>query len=227
MVRCPWTQFSQAPADFCEASLCAAIRQPGNTWSNIGFLLVGFWILHCARKEGQGHLKGVGYISLVTGVGSAAFHATETFWGEFLDYSGMYLGASYMLAVNFRRWRGWGKGAVFLLFWGSFGLSLLVLMSRSPYVRSFYVAEALLAGVAEIFLYASRKRSIRYFYLGAFYAVFLPAFTLWLLDVSKVMCHPDNHWLSGHALWHLLNASAFYCLYRFYTQFEELRYREG
>ena len=33
---CPWSEWAQAQAAFCEASRCAWIRQPGNTWTNIG-----------------------------------------------------------------------------------------------------------------------------------------------------------------------------------------------
>lgn len=224
MNDCPWHAFPQSPAGFCEASLCAWIRQPANTWSNLGFLIVGFWILRIARKEGNRHLRGVGYISIVTGLGSAVFHATETLWGVFFDYYGMYLGASYMLSVNVRRWRGWERKSILWLFWGSFAFSMLVMLSHPQQMRSFYLAQALLAGCIECILFSSTIQSIRYRYLGAFYLVFLPAFALWLLDEQKIWCNPDIHWINGHAVWHLLSAVGLYFLYRFYAQFDALRF---
>ena len=38
-----------------------------------------------------------------------------------------------------------------------------------------------------------------------------------LLDVTRVWCDPANHWLQGHALWHLLSAASLYALFRFYA----------
>jgi hypothetical protein len=36
------------------------------------------------------------------------------------------------------------------------------------------------------------------------------------LDVTRVACDPTNHWLQGHALWHVLTALALLAFYRFY-----------
>jgi hypothetical protein len=36
------------------------------------------------------------------------------------------------------------------------------------------------------------------------------------LDLSRSWCDPDDHWLQGHALWHLLTAASLYALFRFY-----------
>ena len=39
-------------------------------------------------------------------------------------------------------------------------------------------------------------------------------------------CNPGNHWISGHGIWHLLNALALFLVYLFYRQFDVLRFRE-
>lgn len=41
-----------------------------------------------------------------------------------------------------------------------------------------------------------------------------------LLDRLKILCDPTNHILTGHAVWHILNAGAVFFIYRFYSQFE-------
>ena len=46
---------------------------------------------------------------------------------------------------------------------------------------------------------------------------------LWHLDDANIWCDPDRHWISGHALWHVLNAGAFYAAFRYYRQFDLLR----
>ena len=38
------------------------------------------------------------------------------------------------------------------------------------------------------------------------------------LDVSRVWCDPGNHWLQGHAAWHVLTAGTLFWLYRFYER---------
>ena len=37
-------------------------------------------------------------------------------------------------------------------------------------------------------------------------------------DVSRVFCDPTNHWLQGHAIWHLLSAASLYVLFVFYRE---------
>ena len=44
-----------------------------------------------------------------------------------------------------------------------------------------------------------------------------------LADVTRVWCEPANHWLQGHAVWHVLTATALYVLFLFYAQLPEGR----
>ena len=39
-----------------------------------------------------------------------------------------------------------------------------------------------------------------------------------LADLTRTWCDPTNHWIQGHALWHVLSAAALYSLFRFYQQ---------
>ena len=49
---------------------------------------------------------------------------------------------------------------------------------------------------------------------------FSVAFTFWLLDVKKILCWPDNHFLTGHAIWHLLAAAA---IWVYFLAYRDLR----
>jgi hypothetical protein len=42
------------------------------------------------------------------------------------------------------------------------------------------------------------------------------AFAVWALDVTHLVCAPDNHLVTGHAVWHVLNALALSRLAAFY-----------
>jgi hypothetical protein len=227
-MTCPWEALARAPAEFCEESLCGWIRQPGNTWSNIGFLLAGGAILYRAHREDAEHLRGLGYVALATGIGSAFFHASETLIGRFADWAGMYLGASYMLAVNVRRLSGWPPKTIRLVFWGNFllGLALMVPAFRHPSV--YYILETTFCCVLlEAILFVKQGKTVRYAWLIRYWLVFFVAYGLWMLDIKKILCDPGNHWISGHAVWHFLDAVALYFLFEYYRQFQQLRFEEN
>jgi len=48
-------------------------------------------------------------------------------------------------------------------------------------------------------------------------ALIATAAILSALDVTRVWCDPGDHWLQGHAAWHLLSAASLYALFRFYA----------
>ena len=41
-LTCPWDQFEPTTRHFCEAELCQWVTKPAESWSNIGFIIVGF-----------------------------------------------------------------------------------------------------------------------------------------------------------------------------------------
>ena len=47
---------------------------------------------------------------------------------------------------------------------------------------------------------------------------FLPL--AWALDDVPHLCDPSRHWLSGHAIWHLLSAGFLLQIELFYRQFD-------
>src|SRR5262245_27802705 len=70
-----WAPATCLPFDcFCEAIRAGAIRQPANTWSNLGFIAVGGAIL------GAGGSRAFGAAAIFAGAGSAVYHASFTFW---------------------------------------------------------------------------------------------------------------------------------------------------
>ena len=41
-------------------------------------------------------------------------------------------------------------------------------------------------------------------------AAFGTAFFVWNLDKLNIVCRPDNHFITGHAVWHVLTAVSIY-----------------
>ena len=220
---CPWTDWAHEPARFCEESLCAWIRQPGNTWSNIGFLIVGALIWHAARRRGERWLLPLPWILVAMGLGSAFYHASETVAGEWIDYATMYLGSAFMVVVILRRATGAGARTLVPVYVVLVAVGTATLFFDGIERWAFAVAN-LACPIGEAALAArpaTRARSYRWFW--AAYALFAPAFALWLLDQRGILCDPQNHVISGHAAWHLLDALMFGASYLYYRQFEALR----
>jgi hypothetical protein len=41
---------------------------------------------------------------------------------------------------------------------------------------------------------------------------------IWLLDIHGPLCDPDNHLVTGHAVWHVLTALAVLCFFCFHER---------
>jgi hypothetical protein len=102
-------------ANFCEAGRDWVVRQPANTFSNLGFVVAGLLIAwHAgARRPAGSHLAPPARSHLATamaclvvllGPGSAAMHATQSALGGHLDLLSMYLVAAFAAAYAATRW---------------------------------------------------------------------------------------------------------------------------
>lgn len=222
-MSCPWDWLGSRAGAFCEAPLCAWVREPGNAWSSLAFVAVGVALLARTAAPERRHLRGVAWISLVTGVGSFAYHATDTRFGAAFDYAGIFLGGAYMLLVCFLRWTGASRRAAAAVFWALAAAGLGVFLWREDASRIAYAAEGAACVLSEIGLFFTPRRAPSYRWFWAAWAAFVPAMILWTLDVRGTLCDPSNHLVSGHAAWHLLGAVAFWLSYRYYLQFETLK----
>ena len=215
---CPWDNWPRTALGFCENLLCAWIKQPGNTWSNIGYLIVALWIWNRAAKDGILNLRMLSLAAFITGMGSAFFHATGTSLAGNMDLLGMFLGTGALTALNLRRWRGLS----WKFCWGVFLFVSFALLETALYFpggeRWIYALSGPCCWI-ELGLYIRDRSKIRYrYYLLAWITVGI-AVLAWWMDIEQILCAPGNHFISGHAVWHLLSAAAFFFIYRFYLQF--------
>lgn len=209
-------------ATFCEASRDGVVKQPANTVSNFGFVLAGLLIgWHVARRGTRADEFGDGvatsYAALVVllGPGSAAMHATESACGGHLDMLSMYLIASFAaawcIARLLRRRGSWRPLFVGLVgaceIVGASGLAVPVVMFAG---NAAFAALLLVTVVVEAWLSRRDRRPIRWGVAAL--VVLLVAFGVWIMD-QRGWCDPHSL-LQGHAVWHLLNAAAAYCLFR-------------
>jgi hypothetical protein len=95
---------------FCEsANPHKPIRQMANTVSSLAFVFSGVIVFSKMRKKYEarrlpnGYSAILGISSIIIGVGSAFYHASLTFIGQFFDVFGMFLAAAFMLVYAWER----------------------------------------------------------------------------------------------------------------------------
>jgi hypothetical protein len=220
-------------ANFCEAARDWVVRQPANTFSNVGFVAAGLLIAWHAsiRKHvptnplAHHHLAtAVACLVVLLGPGSAAMHATQSAIGGDLDMLSMYLVASFAAAYAVMRWLRGGvqlvaatfvAGVAFCELVGLWGGKLPVV--TYPGNGAFAI---LLVGATALEVLIMRRREVhaQRAYAYASLASILIAFAIW--NATKTwLCDPQS-FIQGHAIWHVLGAMSAYFLYRYYASEE-------
>jgi hypothetical protein len=216
--HCPWHGFAPATIEFCEEQLCSWVTQPSNTWSNLAFVFVGILIHRLAVRNGHQGLKLIGYSAVLLGFGSGMFHASSTFFFEVFDLLGMFLISGILLCFNLQRLTGLSNRLNTIIYVVITSLSLGMMFVWRPSGIATFSLQLTIAMTLELLLHL-RRDEISYKYFLYMCGTFMVSMVIWSLDISKKLCDPQNHLLTGHAVWHLLNALAIYFIYKFYTQF--------
>ncbi|MEV4517419.1 ceramidase domain-containing protein [Dactylosporangium sp. NPDC049525] len=219
-------------AGFCEAGRDWVVRQPANTFSNVGFVVAGLLIAwHAGARGDLGAAAGsagprrrataLACLVVLLGPGSAAMHATQSALGGHLDLLSMYLVAAFAVAYATMRWLRGGTRLLAGVFLGalagcevigSWDVELPVVMHPGNAV---FGALLLTATALEVAVMRRGGTSARHGYAYGSFAAILTAFAIW--NVSKAwLCDPHSL-VQGHAIWHLLCAVSAYLLYRYYA----------
>jgi hypothetical protein len=219
-----WRAATCMPANcFCEAVRGeTGVRQPVNAWSSLAFAWVGVLVMAYAPEEGANRMRVTrlhpflfGLSAIVIGLGSAFYHASLTFVGQFFDVFGMYLLTTYMLLYALLR-LGRLDDARFGALYAGIMAVLSVLLIALPDLRRFAFAFILLAAIiAEwLFMRARRATMNRKLFIAGI-GLFALAFVIWILDNERILCAPEAL-AQGHAVWHLLGSVAVALLYFYY-----------
>jgi hypothetical protein len=222
--------------EFCERLRDAGLKQPANSWSNAGFVLVGLWTGWIAMRDREAQIAAGGpplnrmrasnvsptlYASLAVllGPGSAAMHGSTTRWGATADVASMFIWASFIVAYALARL--WDRSErTFLI-----GYTALACLLAAPLVAQRFPFDinvafgALVASFVVLEFVLHRRRTTvssdtRWLVRAA--VLFLAAFGIWLPShTGGPWCDPDSL-IQGHAAWHLLDAAAVACIFQFY-----------
>ena len=206
---------------FCEAIRSEGIKQPANALSSLAFVVVAAMVLlRWARKPSAGRAAYTVlymFALVVVGLGSAYFHATLSFRGQFVDVLGMYLVATFALLYSVDRLRGF-SGAALVSGYIATNAVLAMLLYWVPVFRRGVFA-LLIAAVLIVEILVRRRSGdgsgTRPLWLAA--AIMALAFVIWITDFTRMLCRPES-WIQGHAVWHVLGAVAAWYLFRYYDE---------
>ena len=191
--------------------------QPLNTWSNLAFLIAGFFVFR-KRKTLAGTWFAVSCVIL--GLGSGAFHSFMTQAGQRWDVLGMFLVFNFLAVYAMLVTQKYDKyyWAVGLSVAISLVLHLFFVDLSSTIVLA--VASTIIVvhmGIAVINDRLELKR------MGLTLVPFAIAIVFRQLDVNGILCYPNSILYQGHAVWHVLAAFGIFLIFRV---FEELRYED-
>ena len=169
------------------------ILEPGNTWSNLAFIFCAgiIWVYF----KDFSRRKFSAFLFAFLGLGSMAFHGTQTFIGQTVDVLAMYMLVSFFI---FYLWKEDFKASYYILLNSSF----LGVLWFFPEIRRWLF----LALVIFLVVLSFKKLMPNKYLWGALSSMALGKI-LWNLDRLKILCDPES-WFSGHFFWHVFSALA-------------------
>ena len=221
---CAWYDLHQQyppNIEWCEEKICSLFVTPFNTWSNLAYIIVGFLIWNKTRNSSSRLLRFFSVASVLVGASSFVFHMSLNYFTQIFDYFGMYVFCILMLMSNLTRMGRWPKGnSAFYRFWLCVvGLTLLTCLSVMVHFPiQLYVLLLVIAIVrTELIQKITPPKNRNNFWWSV--AFLIVAALLSALDLSRILCWPDNHWFQAHGTWHVITAVSLYFAYLHARQF--------
>ncbi|MFW5475077.1 ceramidase domain-containing protein [Knoellia sp. CPCC 206450] len=217
---------------FCEAARPGWVRQPANTWSNLGFVVAGVLVsAHAGHRVRLGLTFGrhpglavaFGVLVVLLGPGSMAMHATQSNLGGHLDLLSMFLVSGFALAHALMRFVRRGPGLFVVVFVAAVLAGMAVHLRGGDVPVLGHVGNAAFAvelwvaiGLEVVLSRRAEARQDRGWALASVLTLGV-AFAIWTTGMrGHAWCRPDSL-LQQHAAWHLLCAAAAYLLFRHYA----------
>lgn len=223
-----WLVLSDTPLRskhaFNEAVYGSIYRQRANTLSNIGYVLVGLYVIAYAWWDFRRPTKDTdpyavrhpalmglfGLTCMELGIGSGLMHAAMSSWGHKLDVLGMVATLAALFALHWARWIPSVRiGGRCLPTWPVFGalavVASLLFVFKVSLGNTAYAGLIGIVGVGMALEEIAGKTSRQYRWPLLSAVSLALAFYIWNLDRAGRFSSPDS-WFQGHAIWHLLTA---------------------
>lgn len=227
---CPWHNsaevFGAPNIKWCEATICSWISEPANTWSNIAYLIFAI-IIFLRTKNAPKELKWFAPAMFIMGLFSLIYHASNNYLTQVFDFFGMYLFVFWMIVINLRKINLLSKkyAVTFFVLLCLAATIILHFMYITGAKFQLIIAASVLTLLLTEFIYYRKNKLSFYHYKTYLLAIGFMAIaqTFSLLDVSRVFCDPENHFIQGHALWHFFGSIG---LFIAYLHYEKLDYKK-
>jgi len=223
---CPWydiTEKSGAPnIKWCEETLCQWISEPANTWSNLGYLIVGLVIFYLGNKnKHNSQMKQFGPIIFFMGAMSFIYHLSNFYGSQILDFLGMFFFVGWTIGMNLIRK---DKIKSNQLIWFNLALTGIYLMALHVMYLTGIKFQVIIIISAFIIIATEFKArnvvKVKYNWFFTTLLVLIIAFSFSISDGQRFWCHADQHGLfsQGHALWHWIASLGMFTIYMHYSQ---------
>jgi hypothetical protein len=211
-------------------------RTRANTWSNLAFVLVGFYSFALGRQDFRrptpsdaGYLVRTPALSYAFGLAccylgfaSGLGHASLTRFGQHLDVASMYAPLLVLIAVNLGRWFPrltlGGKKFPTWPIWISFVIVACVFLFVFKWSMSSKKVLGTLVATVSLLTLLDRfpnSRKTKVGWLVGSSAALVAGVVCRQLDAAGRFSGPDA-WFQGHALWHVLTGLSLGCMYFYY-----------
>lgn len=223
---CPWYDITEkvgAPnIKWCEETLCSWVSEPANTYSNIGYLIVGLILVYLGIKHRHNsNMRQYGPIIFFMGAMSFFYHQSNFYGSQILDFVGMFFFVGWAIGMNLVRL---GKLQYKNLIWFNLALgAIYTIAMHAMYVTDIkFQVIVLISGFAIMMteIMARKKAQIHYKWFAATIGLLIVAFGFSISDGKRIWCDPSQHgWFSqGHAVWHWIASIGMLTLYLHYSQ---------
>ena len=193
---------------WCERVSDGIFREPINTLSNLGFMVIGlylFWILCNDDRNTKNAFIAINPISILyasvviyLGPGSMLMHGTNTEWGAWADNLSMIMYIILPWLFNVYSMSKWTIKQFLITY-----TALVIIYSIWRWWIILFWLPAVLSNEKPKY-----SRTYKWFILGMI--SYLSAFAIWLTGVpDHESCSPDSI-IQAHGIWHLLTALATY-----------------
>ncbi|MGK0367569.1 MAG: putative membrane channel-forming protein YqfA (hemolysin III family) [Thermoproteota archaeon] len=208
---CPWYEAQQeygaANVNWCEPTRCSIINEPANSWSNFGYIFAAIIILVKINQMKEVVIKHFAWAVIAMGTFSFTYHATNNYFSQFFDFIGMFLMTSLVIAFNVQRVRGKDPRNLYAQYWFIFSMNVIIFMCFDFNNRP--IQQIVMLNVIPLIvldLIAGYKEGIlkKYTWFGLGALSLLVAQIVSQLDLKRIYCEPDNLFLHGHAMWHVI-----------------------
>jgi hypothetical protein len=132
----------------------------------------------------------------------------------------MFMMSTYTVCANLARLYGWSYERLRAVALAVVISSITLLVIFQNIGIELFAFQLVLTLWLELRVIKATKTPINHKPLLGFIISFAIAYGFWRLDFHHILCDPDLHWISGHAVWHVLAALGIWYIYDFYAQFK-------